>query len=48
MGVNNLPKVVTQRHLEQDFNLRSVDRNPRRLTRCTAAPPTNALCTAEI
>jgi len=37
-GVNNLPKVVTQRHLEQDLNSRPVDRKPKRLTRCTIAP----------
>jgi len=35
--VNNLPKVVTQRHLEQDLNSRHVDRKPKRLTRCTTA-----------
>ena len=35
IGVNNLPKVVTQRHLEQDLNLRPVDRKSKRLTRCT-------------
>jgi len=34
-----LPKVVTQRHLEQDLNFRPVDRKPKRLTRCTTAPP---------
>jgi len=37
--VNNLPKVVTQRHLEQDLNSRPVDRKPKRLTRCTTEPP---------
>ena len=36
--MNNLPKVVTQRHLEQDLNSRPVDRKPKRLTRCTTAP----------
>ena len=39
--MNNLPKVVTQRCLEQDLNSRPVDRKPKRLTRCTTAPPTN-------
>jgi len=39
--VNNLPKVVTQRHLEQDLNSRPVDRKPKRLTRCTTAPHTS-------
>ena len=39
IGVNNLPKVVTQHHLEQDLNLRPVDRKPKCLTRCTTAPP---------
>jgi len=39
MGMNNLPKVVMQRHLEQDLNSRPVDRKPKRLTRCTTAPP---------
>ena len=38
--MNNLPKVVTQRRLEQDLNSRPVDRKPKRLTRCTTAPPT--------
>jgi len=37
IGVNNLPKVVTQRHLEQDLNSRPVDRKPKRLTHCTTA-----------
>jgi len=37
MGVNNLPKVVTQRHLEHDLNLRPVDRKPKRLACCTTA-----------
>ena len=37
--MNNLPKVVTQRRLEQDLNSRPVDRKPKRLTRCTTAPP---------
>jgi len=37
--VNNLPKVVTRRCLEQDLNSRPVDRKPKRLTRCTTAPP---------
>ena len=37
--MNNLPKVLTQRHLEQDLNSRPVDRKPKRLTRCTTAPP---------
>ena len=41
--MNNLPKVVTQRHLEQDLNSRPVDRKPKRLTRCTTAPPVVAL-----
>jgi len=36
--VNNLPKVVTQRHLEQNLNSRPVDRKPKRLTRCITAP----------
>ena len=37
--MNNLPKVVTQRHLEQDLNSQPVDRKPKCLTRCTTAPP---------
>jgi len=37
--VSNLPKVVTQRHLEQDLNSRPVDCKPKCLTRCTTAPP---------
>ena len=35
--MNNLPKVVTQRHLKQDSNSRPFDRKPKRLTRCTTA-----------
>ena len=34
-----MPKVVTQRCLEQDLNLRPTDRKPKCLTRCTTAPP---------
>ena len=34
-----MPKVVTQRCLEQDLNLRPTDRKPKRLTRYTTAPP---------
>ena len=34
-----MPKVVTQRCLEQDLNLRPVDRKAKCLTRCTIAPP---------
>jgi len=30
--VNNLPEVVTQRHLEQDLSSRPVDHKPKRLT----------------
>ena len=37
--VNNLPKVVTQHHLEQDLNLQPVARKPKCLTCCTTAPP---------
>jgi len=33
--VNNLPKVVTQRCLEQGLNPRPADRKPKCLTRCT-------------
>jgi len=33
-----LPKVVTQRCLEQDLNPRPTDRKPNCLTRCTTAP----------
>jgi len=36
IGVNNLPKVVTQRCLEQDLNPRPTDRKPKCLT---VAPP---------
>ena len=39
IGVNNLPKVVTQRCLQQDLNPRPTDRKPKCLTRCTTAPP---------
>jgi len=39
VGVNNLPKAVTQRCLEQDLNPRPKDRKPKCLTRCTTAPP---------
>ena len=39
IGVNNLPKVVTQRCLEQDLNPRPTDRKPKCLTCCTTAPP---------
>ena len=38
-GVNNLPKVVTERCPEQDLNLRPTDRKPKCLTRYTTAPP---------
>ena len=34
-----MPKVVTQRCLEQDLNPRPTDRKPKCLTRCTTAPP---------
>jgi len=34
-----LPKVVTQRCLEQDLNPRPTDRKPKCLTRCATAPP---------
>ena len=37
--MNNLPKVVTQRCLEQDLNPRPTDRKSN-ATRCTTAPPT--------
>ena len=33
-----MPKVVTQRCLEQDLNPRPTDRKPKCLTRCTTAP----------
>ena len=46
--MNNLPKVVTQRHLEQDLNLRPVDRKPKRLARCTTAPLHYTHCQQEI
>ena len=36
--MNNLPKVVTQRCLEQHLNPRPTDRKPKCLTRCTTAP----------
>jgi len=36
-----LPKVVTQRCLEQDLNLRPTHRKPKCLTRYTTAPPQN-------
>ena len=39
MHVNNLPKVLTQRCLEQDLNPRPTDRKPKCLTRCTTTPP---------
>ena len=39
IDVNNLPKVVTQRSLEQDLNPWPTDRKPKCLTRCTTAPP---------
>jgi len=39
IGVDNLPKVVTQHYLEQDLNLRPTDRRPKCLTRCTTVPP---------
>ena len=39
IGVNNLPKVVTQRCVEQDLNPRPTDRKPKCLTRYTTAPP---------
>jgi len=41
--VNNLPKVVTSRHLEQDLNSRPVVCKLKRLTRCTTAPPSPGL-----
>ena len=41
IGVNNLPKVVTQRCLEQDFNPRPTDRKPKCLTCCTISPGIN-------
>ena len=34
-----MPKVVTQRCLEQDLNPRPTDCKPKCLTRCTTAPP---------
>ena len=34
-----LAQACWQRHLEQDLNSRPVDRKPKRLTRCTTAPP---------
>jgi len=34
-----LPKVVTQRYLEQDLNPRLTDRKPKCLARCTTVPP---------
>jgi len=39
IGVNNLPKVVTQRCLEQDLNPLPTDHKPNCLTCCTTAPP---------
>ena len=39
IGVNNLPKVVTQLCLEQDLNPPPTDRKPKCPTRCTTAPP---------
>ena len=39
IGVNNLPKVVTQRCLEQDLNPRPTGHKPKCLTRYTTAPP---------
>ena len=41
--MNNLPKVVTQRCLEQDLNPRPTDRKPKCLTRCTTVPPLKCL-----
>ena len=41
--LNNLPKVVTQRCLEEDLNPRPTDRKPKGLTRCTTAPPDSHL-----
>ena len=38
-----MPKVVTQRCLEQDLNPRPTDRKPKCLTRCTTAPPPGQL-----
>ena len=38
-----MPKVVTQRCLEQDLNPRPTDRKPECLTRCTTASPIGAL-----
>jgi len=41
--VNNLPKVVTQRCLEQNLNPRPTDRKHKCLTRCTTGPDTQWL-----
>ena len=40
-----MPKVVTQRCLEQDLNLQPTDRKPKCLTRCTTAPPRRSTTT---
>ena len=45
MGVNNLPKVVTQHCLEQDLNPRPTDRKPKCLT---VAPPRHLLTDSAI
>ena len=42
--MNNLPKVVTQRCLEQDLNPRPTDRKPKCLTLCTTTPPMCCTC----
>ena len=39
-----MPKVVLQHHLEQDLNLRPVDRKPKCLARCTTVPPNCRVC----
>jgi len=46
--VDNLPKVVTQRCLEQDLNPRPTDRKPKCLTRCTTAPPLGTIYQSKI
>jgi len=44
MGVNKLPKAVTQHCLEQDLNPRPTNHKPKCLTRCTIVPPLPYSC----
>jgi len=39
IGVNNLPKVVTQHCLEQDLNPQPTDHKPMCITHCNTMPP---------